>query len=92
MEKYTKVYILSFPFDMLRCRRYFCELSLCELNPSACLSEECSEQLSSALNKCLFISSEFGATIPQMSPNSGTCLNKEMFYFIFQFHKVEFLE
>lgn len=80
MEKYSKVYILSFPFDTLRCRRYFFELSLCELNPSVCLSEEWCKQLSTALSKD---HAEFGATIPKMPPNFGTYINKEVFYFIF---------
>lgn len=64
MEKYSKVYILSFPFDILRRCRYFCELSVCELNTSACLSVEWSRQLCSVLRKdhAFLEYSEFDAT------------------------------
>lgn len=82
MEKYSKVYILSFPFDILRCRRYFCELSLCELNISACLSVECLKQLSSALSTdhAFEHHSEFGATIAKMSLNFGVYINRRYFF------------
>lgn len=84
MEKYSKVYILSFPFDILRCRRYFCELSLCELNISACLSVECLKQLSSALStdRAFVHHSEFGAAIAKMSLNFGIYINRRYFFLL----------
>lgn len=85
MEKYSKVYILSFLFDSLRCRRHFCELSVCELHTSACLSVEWSKQLSSVLSKdhAFIHHSEFGATVPKMSLNFGIYIKRRHFNFFF---------
>lgn len=84
MEKYSKVYILSLLPDILRCRGYFCELSLCELNTSACLSMEQIKQLSSALSKdhAFLYQSDFGATIPKMSQTFGIYINRRLFFLI----------
>lgn len=64
MEKYSKVYILSFPFDIFRRCRYFCELSVSELNTSACVSVEWSRELCGVLSKghAFLHYSEFDAT------------------------------
>lgn len=78
MEKYSKVYILSFPLDILRRCRYFCEFSVCELNASTCFPAEGSKQLGRGLSQGRAFSqhSYFVATIPKMSLNFGVYIKR----------------